>query len=161
MKKKFLKEFISHPSIYPISLDKCKMLELKDYTTKIIHQILTLAASEHNAELDYNMEKKTNVVISELLTNVYKYEKSAAFKIGVNIESNMLVINFFIHGDEYNIEKAMKAISETETLLSKGVQPLGNMGLYHIKKFSDGFEVFTTEDPMFKIGMEIKFKFNW
>ena len=100
---------------------------------------------------------KAMVVTTEVLNNLYKYEKKLHIYLGVNFDGETLTVHYKFPGDALNISKVYDRIQECQKIYadgtkSKSVEFLlgGNRGFYYMSKAADTFNLQEINEDEFK-----------
>lgn len=138
--------------------------ELKEEWTEKLHieinsVIKQIVESQTNVDtaVKDRIVGKVMVITSEIITNLYKYESSLHFLLGVNFENGELTVHYRFPGKTLDIQKVYKRIEEVEEIYKDPVKSTsmdfllgGERGFYYIKSSSDSFKILEIDSRDFK-----------
>lgn len=147
------------PYLYRVDNPELNLINgsFRDNTIDIVDKMLNNEPVQFkNKEI---LMSKIRIVLNELISNLWKYERGNPFSVGVDIKGNIVYLYMFIIGKDLDYDKIKKRIHELDNKSQIEFDyEMDGKGYYTCSKLADHFRVANIVDEVYT--KELVFGFN-
>lgn len=152
-----------HNRSFSLKGKKEEWTEKLQYDIKHIVQHILEVNMYISEDIKTRLVGKAMLITTEVLTNLYKYEKDIHFYLGVNFDGSKLTVHYKFPGKALNINSVYERIKECKEANKSGSNTsldfllAGQRGFYYMSMSSDSFVLQEIDEKEFKREIVVEF----